>query len=67
MSQLDEDEVIRLFWEQHPHCSIEKIKNHSGQGTMFKADTRCAFVDFVDSLHRDGQISDDVAQNITLE
>ena len=29
-------------------------------------DTRCAFVDFVDSLHRSGQISDALAQRVTL-
>ena len=27
--------------------------------------TRCAFVDFVDYLHRDGRITDKQAQNIT--
>lgn len=33
---------------------------------MFTADTRCAFVDYIDMLHRNGQISDALAQNITL-
>lgn len=29
-------------------------------------DTRCAFVNFVDSLHRDGLISDALAARVTL-
>ncbi len=29
-------------------------------------DTRCAFVNFVDSLHRDGLISGALAQRVTL-
>ena len=29
-------------------------------------DTRCAFVDFVDHLHRSGQISEALAQRATL-
>jgi len=33
---------------------------------MYVTDTRCAFVDYIDMLHRNGQISDALAQNITL-
>jgi hypothetical protein len=29
-------------------------------------DIRCAFVDFVDSLQRDGTIDDELAQRVTL-
>jgi hypothetical protein len=29
-------------------------------------DTRCAFVDFIDQLHRAGQITDRTANRITL-
>jgi hypothetical protein len=29
-------------------------------------DIRCIFVDYVDELHRDGQISDRLANNVTL-
>lgn len=30
------------------------------------ADIRCAFVEFVDALHRDGTISEDLAARVTL-
>jgi len=33
---------------------------------MHFPDTRCAFSDFVDYLARDGQISDALAQRVTL-
>jgi hypothetical protein len=33
---------------------------------MYRTDTRCAFVDFLDALHRDGQISDALADRAKL-
>lgn len=59
-------QVRAMFWENHPEADRQKIRDHSGKGRMYKADTRMMFVDFVDSLHRDGQISDITARNITL-
>lgn len=59
-------EVRRLFWETYPDLQRKKITDHSGKGKMHVTDTRCAFVDFVDILRRDGQITGKIANNITL-
>lgn len=60
-------DLRRLFWREHPNLDRRKITNYSGTGEMYRTDTRCAWVDFVDSLHRDGQISDALAQRATLD
>lgn len=54
------------FWQQHPHLNREKIKNYSGDGLMYTTDTRCAFVEWLDGLERDGQVSRALAQHATL-
>lgn len=60
-------ELRRAFWEQHPALSRRKITDYSGNGTMYCTDTRCVFVDWIDMLSRDGQISEELAQRATLE
>jgi hypothetical protein len=59
-------EVRHLFWETYPDLNRKKITGYSGKGKMHVTDTRCAFVDFVDSLRRDGQITAEMAQKVTL-
>lgn len=62
-------EVRRLFWELHesqPGINTRKIRDHAGTGKMFDTDTRCAFVDYVDGLARSGEISDALADRVTL-
>jgi hypothetical protein len=59
-------QVRALFWETFPELPRKKITDYSGTGKMHCTDTRCAFADFVDSLHRAGQISDKTADEITL-
>ena len=54
------------FWQQHPHLSRKKIKDYSGNGRMHTTDTRCAFVDWLDSLKRNGEISQALAERATL-
>lgn len=66
MIMLSAKQVRDQFWAEHPKLSRDKIKSHSGEGLMFTADTRCAFVDYIDMLHRSGQISDRTANTITL-
>ena len=58
--------VRREFWACHPHLKRKKIKHPGGQGSVHVADTRIAFVDFVDNLSRSGDISPELAHNITL-
>ena len=54
------------FWNAHPKLSHRKIANFAGDGKMYTTDTRCAFVEFLDYLCRDGQISDRMANSIKL-
>lgn len=53
-------QIRALFWETFPDLSRKKIKGD------YPTDTRCAFVDFVEVLCRDGQINDSLAQRATL-
>ena len=50
------------FWEQHPGLSRQRYRNGD-----YPADTRMAFVDYVDHCARDGLISERLAQRATLE
>ena len=59
-------ELRRVFREYHPDLDFRKVENYSRNGTMYKADTRCAFVDFVDSMSRNGQITQELAERATL-
>ena len=67
MQKITTQKQIRaLFWETFPDLPRRKIRDYSGTGTMYPTDTRCAFVDFLDALHRDGIISDALADRATL-
>ena len=59
-------QVRAAFWQSHPHLPRKKIRNYSGNGTMYPTDTRCAFVDFVDALSKAGQIGEALASRVTL-
>jgi hypothetical protein len=48
------------------NLDYKTIKEHGGQGRIYTTDTRCAFTDYVDAMHRDGQISDRLAQSAHL-
>ena len=64
----NQKQVRAAFWEAHPsfvHQAPEagirsKSQNHQC------ATVRCAFVDFVDSLARNGEISEALAERVTL-
>jgi hypothetical protein len=64
----NQNQIRAAFWESHPECEIKARQN----GTLTKGqnaqvcDTRCAFVDYVDSLSRDGVISEKLANRVTL-
>lgn len=57
----------RAFWETFPNLPRRKITNYSGNGKMYPTDTRCAFIDWLDGLSKDGSISDELAQRATLD
>ncbi len=63
-------QVRQSFWQAHEGIagiSRRRITDYSGNGKMHNTDTRCAFVDYVDSLSRDGQISEQLANRVTLD
>jgi hypothetical protein len=62
----NQKELRREFWETYPELNRKKITDHSGKGKMYVVDTRCAFVEFVDSLSRNGDISEKLAGKATL-
>lgn len=59
-------QIRAIFWQTFPDLPRKKIRDYSGNGLMYPTDTRCAFCDFLDSLHRDGVISDALAYRATL-
>ena len=62
-------QVRDQFWLEYsgvPGISRRKIRNYSGNGTMYNTDTRCAFVDYLDYLSKSGMISEALADRATL-
>ena len=62
-------QVRAAFWDAHkglPGITSRRFPNYWGNGKMHNTDTRCAFVDFVDMLARNGDISEDLAGRVTL-
>lgn len=48
------------FWRSYPNLSCRRV------GADYPTDTRVAFVDFVDALERNGEISEKLAERATL-
>lgn len=57
-------EIRRAFWEQNPRLPRRRLK--CGNELDYPTDTRVAFVDFIDHLCRNGQISSELAQRAEL-
>jgi hypothetical protein len=54
-------EVRDAFWEDHSFVKVPgKMQND------YPTDVRCAFVDYVDMLARDGLIDEALASRVTL-
>jgi hypothetical protein len=45
---------------------MRKITDYGGHGKMHNTDTRTEFVDFVDMLMKNGEISAELANRVTL-
>jgi hypothetical protein len=56
------------FWAVHPHLAEQAREAGilTAPQNRHCATVRCSFVDFVDHLHRTGQISDALADRVTL-
>jgi hypothetical protein len=64
-----QQQVRAAFWEAHRGVSgitPRRITNYAGNGKMHNTDTRCAFCDYVDALSKNGEISQKLAQRVTL-
>mgnify|MGYP001603775092 CR=1 FL=1 len=59
-------EVRSLFWMMFPDLPRRWITDYRGTGKMYTTDTRCAFVDFVDGLQKDGVLAEGLADRGTL-
>lgn len=61
-------EIRAAFWELHPDLDQQarRRRTRSKRQNHQNTTTRCAFVDFVDSLCRSGEISDALAFRATL-
>ena len=61
-------QIRKAFWENHPlheaHALKWQIK--TAPHNRHNSETRTAFVDFVDTLARNGEISEELAQRATL-
>lgn len=68
MYRLTTQKAVRQeFWATHPYLSRKKVRDWERQFTsQWCCDTRCAFVDFVDYLSKDGSISQSLADKVTL-
>lgn len=60
-------QIRKAFWQAYPDADRRMITDYRGRGKMYKTDTRSLFVDFVDMLERDGQISQELAERVTLQ
>jgi hypothetical protein len=56
-------QVRAAFWDAHQGTRISRKKDRHGD---YLTDTRVAFVDFVDCLARNGDISEALAERVTL-
>lgn len=59
-------QLRREFWATFPNVPKRRITHYSGKGKMWPTDTRCAFVDWLDGLSKDGSISAQLAERATL-
>jgi len=57
-------EVRTFFWAAFPEFQSEYRK--TWKQNQYNATIRSCFVDFVDSLQKDGQISESLANRVTL-
>jgi hypothetical protein len=62
----NQKQIRAAFWAAHPDLSRHKYRWTGGKEWFYTTDTRCAFVDFLDSLARNGEISEALAARATL-
>lgn len=65
MKGMTAKQVRDSFWETQPH-EYRSLRRAWKKQNDYPTDVRCAFVDYVDHLRRNGQITERMAQRITL-
>jgi coproporphyrinogen III oxidase len=71
MTYTNQKQIRQAFWEAFPDLPRKRhryswTQNDKNAELVYATDTRCAFVDFLDSLSRSGQISESLANRATL-
>jgi hypothetical protein len=67
MKFTNQKQIRAAFWEAFPNLPRRRSRVWDKTTPLvFPTDTRCAFVDFIDALHRAGAISDSLAHRATL-
>lgn len=61
-------QVRDAFWQNLPDWlnGEARVRKANQRQNQYPTDTRVAFVDFVDWMNKDGQISDKLADKVTL-
>jgi hypothetical protein len=64
----NQKQVRASFWQSFPSLELHALKwgIKTSPQNRHNAETRTAFVDFVDSLQRSGDISEKLANRVTL-
>lgn len=67
----NQKQIRAAFWQAFPDLPRRRYRYSPNRADktaelVYPIDTRCAFVDFLDSLQRDGQISEALADRATL-
>lgn len=60
----NQKDVRAAFWANCPEYQPERRSRKTQND--YRCDIRCAWVGYVDDLHRNGQISDKMAAKVTL-
>ena len=66
MKKLTFKQVRQMFWDEIATDEMRKEFRTRKTQNDYSCDIRCAFVDYVDSLNKDGQITDNQYNKITL-
>jgi hypothetical protein len=56
--------IRNAFWDVHTEFKSEFRKTY--RQDQYRTDIRCAFVDYVDHLQKNGDISEKLANRVTL-
>jgi hypothetical protein len=66
MTHTTQAQVRAAFWASADPMNGDGITRRRLPDGDYTTDTRCAFAEFVDALARNGEISESLAQRVTL-